>query len=295
MKRRMVYILNVALFVCLLLSGCSQTSESSAKGKNSDGPNARIVATTVAAVEIMDALEVDLVGVPTSQKSLPARYKGLPEVGNPMSPDMEIIQSLQPTDVLSVTTLQYDLETPFQQAGVPTTYLNLESLDKMESEITKLGETYDRKKQAARIVSAFEQKKKDIQKRTKGKSKPSVLILLGVPGSYLVATEKSYIGDLVRIAGGDNIAKGEKMEYLASNTEYLQKANPDIILRAAHGMPDEVVKMFDQEFKTNDIWKHFKAVQQDRVYDLEESLFGTTGNLKAAEALDELTRMLYPS
>ncbi|MDM5299889.1 heme ABC transporter substrate-binding protein IsdE [Bacillus pumilus] len=291
----MVYILNVALFVCLLLSGCSQTSESSAKGKNSDGPNARIVATTIAAVEIMDALEVDLVGVPTSQKSLPARYKGLPEVGNPMSPDMEIIQSLQPTDVLSVTTLQYDLETPFQQAGVPTTYLNLESLDKMESEITKLGETYDRKKQAARIVSAFEQKKKDIQKRTKGKSKPSVLILLGVPGSYLVATEKSYIGDLVRIAGGDNIAKGEKMEYLASNTEYLQKANPDIILRAAHGMPDEVVKMFDQEFKTNDIWKHFKAVQQDRVYDLEESLFGTTGNLKAAEALDELTRMLYPS
>lgn len=110
-----------------------------------------------------------------------------------------------------------------------------------------------------------------------------------------MATENSYIGDLVRIAGGKNIVEGEKMEYLESNTEYLQKANPDIILRAAHGMPDEVVKMFDQEFKTNDIWKHFNAVKQNRVYDLEESLFGTTGNLKAAEALDELTRMLYPS
>lgn len=295
MKHRMLYTLIVALFVCLSLSGCSQAVESSTKGKQSKEPSARIVATTVAAVEIMDALEMDLIGVPTSQKSLPARYKGLQEVGNPMSPDMEIIQSLQPTDVLSVTTLQYDLETPFQKAGVPTTYLNLESLDKMENAITKLGEKYDRKKQAKRIVSTFEQKKKDILERTKGKNKPSVLILLGVPGSYLVATEHSYIGDLVRIAGGENIVKGEKMEYLASNTEYLQKANPDIILRAAHGMPDEVVKMFDQEFKTNDIWKHFKAVKQDRVYDLEESLFGTTGNLKAAEALEELTRMLYPS
>lgn len=253
------------------------------------------MATTVAAVEIMDALEIDLVGVPTSQKSLPARYKGLPEVGNPMSPDMEIIQSLQPTDVLSVTTLQYDLETPFQQAGVPATYLNLESMANMEKAITKLGGQYDRKKQAKRIVTDFEQKKKDIQEKTKGKRKPSVLILLGVPGSYLVATEHSYIGDLVRIAGGENIVKGEKMEYLASNTEYLQKANPDIILRAAHGMPDEVVRMFDQEFKSNDIWKHFHAVKQNRVYDLEESLFGTTGNLKAAEALDELMRMLYPS
>lgn len=115
----------------------------------------------------MDALEVDLVGVPTSQKSLPARYKGLPEVGNPMSPDMEIIQSLQPTDVLSVTTLQYDLETPFQQAGVPATYLNLESMADMEKAITKLGDQYDRKKQAERIVSEFEQKRKTFKRERK--------------------------------------------------------------------------------------------------------------------------------
>ncbi|BBP93209.1 hypothetical protein BsIDN1_68270 [Bacillus safensis] len=127
------------------------------------------------------------------KKSLPARYKGLPEVGNPMSPDMEIIQSLQPTDVLSVTTLQYDLETPFQQAGVPATYLNLESMADMEKAITKLGDQYDRKKQAERIVSEFEQKKKDIQERTKGKRKPSVLILLGVPGRQLFGGDREFI------------------------------------------------------------------------------------------------------
>ena len=117
-----------------------------------------------------------------------------------------------------------------------------------------------------------------------------MLILLGVPGSYLVATEHSYIGDLVKQLGGKNIVQGEQVEYLASNTEYLKKADPDIILRAAHGMPDEVVKMFDKEFKTNDIWKHFAAVKNNRVYDLEERLFGTTGNLAAIEALDELKK-----
>ena len=46
--------------------------------------------------------------------------------------------------------------------------------------------------------------------------------------------------------------------------------------------------MFDKEFKTNDIWKHFVAVKNNRVYDLEERLFGTTGNLATIEALDEL-------
>ena len=48
--------------------------------------------------------------------------------------------------------------------------------------------------------------------------------------------------------------------------------------------------MFDKEFKTNDIWKHFVAVKNNRVYDLEERLFGTTGNLAAIEALDELKK-----
>ena len=51
-----------------------------------------------------------------------------------------------------------------------------------------------------------------------------MLILLGVPGSYLVATEHSYIGDLVKQLGGKNIVQGEQVEYLASNTEYLKKA-----------------------------------------------------------------------
>ena len=49
-----------------------------------------------------------------------------------------------------------------------------------------------------------------------------MLILLGVPGSYLVATEHSYIGDLVKQLGGKNIVQGEQVEYLASNTEYLK-------------------------------------------------------------------------
>ena len=52
--------------------------------------------------------------------------------------------------------------------------------------------------------------------------------------------------------------------------------------------------MFNREFKQIDIGGHFKAVQNDRVYDLEETLFGSTANLAAAQALEELIVMLYP-
>ncbi|WP_340084731.1 heme ABC transporter substrate-binding protein IsdE [Siminovitchia sp. FSL H7-0308] len=285
------------VFILLFLittSGCSSQQKKEATEEKESQDKDRIVSTTVAVTEIMDALEIDLVGIPTSYKKLPQRYDGVTEVGNPMSPDMELIMSLDPTEVMSVTTLKYDLVSHFEELGVPVTFVNLESIDHMLSEIRKIGEKYDRKEQAEAIVEKFHAKASEIEKRVKGKKSPTVLILMGVPGSYLVATEKSYIGDLVKRSGGINVVQGEDVEYLASNTEYLHQSNPDIILRAAHGMPEEVVEMFDKEFKENDIWKHFDAVKNGRVYDLEETLFGTTGNLAVTEALEELQPMLYP-
>ncbi|NOU99413.1 heme ABC transporter substrate-binding protein IsdE [Paenibacillus planticolens] len=299
MNKRMGAMLLAAMLV--MTAGCSSgTASDNAAASQTAAPAAdvqsdkRVIATTVAAAQIMDALEMELAGVPTSSKELPKRYDGVPKVGNPMSPNMEVVKSLDPTEVLSVTTLEYDLAPVFKNAAVQATFLNLTSLDKMNKEIITLGDKYNRQKQAQAIVAKYNDKQKEIDQKIAGKKQPSVLILLGVPGSYLVATENSYIGDLVKRAGGINVVQGQKVEYLASNTEYLQQANPDIILRAAHGLPDEVIKMFDKEFQKNDIWKHFEAVQHNRVYDLQEDLFGTTGNLAATEALDELVKMLYP-
>lgn len=294
----------------LLLAGCGgadssaesqtsdkateETSDEAASGEAGLETDGEIIATTVALVEIMDELELDLIGVPTSYKDLPERYADATEVGMAMEPDMEIIRSLTPTDVLSVTTLQADLEESFEKADTPVTFVDLESVEGMYDSIMSLGEKYDRVEQAEGIINNFEEKMSETEQKVEGKDSPKVLILLGVPGSYLVATENSYIGDLVRRAGGENVIEGDDREYISSNTEHLQQSNPDVILRAAHGMPDEVVEMFDKEFAENDIWKHFKAVENDRVYDLEETRFGTTANLAAPEALEELVDMLYP-
>ena len=70
----------MAIILLMSIAGCSSPKRNSKAGK--DESKERVVATTVAVTEIMDALEVDLVGVPTSSKTLPKRYKGLPEVGN---------------------------------------------------------------------------------------------------------------------------------------------------------------------------------------------------------------------
>lgn len=310
-KRFIIFISLVLALVLFTACGDSSNNNESANHENNQDPRSenineavnhieeeedhRIIATTVAIVEIMDELELDLVGVPTSYKELPERYKEAQEVGMAAEPDMEIIRSLQPTDVLSATTLdtEFDLAPVFENANVPVTFVDMESVEGMYESILELGDKYNRTEQAEAIIQRFEDQVARIEETVVDFESPTVLILLGVPGSYLVATENSYIGDLVRRVGGKNAIQGVDLEYVAANTENLQQSNPDIILRAAHGMPDQVVEMFNKEFEENDIWKHFKAVQKDRVYDLEETRFGTTANLAVPEALEELVEMLY--
>ncbi|EJF7544012.1 heme ABC transporter substrate-binding protein IsdE [Listeria monocytogenes] len=282
----------ISLVLLLFLVGCGK-EEAAQKPEQKTEKEPKIVATTVAITEIMDKLDLPLVGIPSSSKKLPKRYADVKETGSPMGPDLEIIRMLKPDMVLSTKTLEADLKNGFEGANLEADFLDFTSIASMQTEIKNLGDKFDRIEEATKLnkdlTSDIDQVKSNVAK----KKKPTVLILMGVPGSYLVVTEHAYIGDLVKLAGGENVIKDQKVEYLASNTEYLQSANPDIILRAAHGMPAEVVKMFDEEFKTNDIWKHFDAVKNNRVYDLDENLFGMTASLNAPKALKEMEKMLY--
>ncbi|MGG2053238.1 heme ABC transporter substrate-binding protein IsdE [Lysinibacillus pakistanensis] len=305
MQKKLKWLLLMAALMSLLLLvvGCNDSSNQENKGDSTEKEQVsaeatekdeqRIIAGTVVIAEIMDKLGLDAIAVPETEKKLAKRFEGLPTIGNAMEPDMEIVKSLNPTDVLSVSTLEYDLQDKFKQLNIPVNFLNFQSVDAMLSEIQKLGERYKREAQAEELVKELQKNIEAVQNVAGNKEGPRVLILLGIPGSYLVATENSYAGDLVKRAGGINVMEGQEAEYLASNTEYLHNSNPDIILRLSHGMPDEVVKMFDEEFKTNDIWKHFKAVKNGKVYDLEEELFGTTASLQVPQALGQLMEIFY--
>lgn len=293
-------LLMLAVITASIIAGCgndkeekSISADTAVKSETDKTNDQRIIAGTVVIAEILDKLDIDAIAIPESEKQLANRFDGLPTIGNAMTPDMEIVKSMDTTYFLSVSTLEYDLEDGFEQLNIPATFLNFQSIDSMMQEIQGLGDRYDRKLQADKLVGDLQKKIEAAEVVAANRKGPSVLILLGIPGSYLVATENSYAGDLVKRAGGTNVMEGQEPEYLSSNTEYLHNSNPDIILRLSHGMPDEVVEMFNEEFQTNDVWKHFDAVKNGKVYDLEEELFGTTASLQVPEALSELMKIFY--
>ena len=255
----------------------------------------KIIATSPATADICDKLDLDLVGVCSSSIStIPERYQDVTTVGTAMSPDMEIVASLKPDWILSPISLQSDLQPKYENIGTDWAFLNLRSVQGMYRSNQELGEIFDREEQADALVKEFQDFYEKYKKKNEGKDHPKVLILMGLPGSYIIATEKSYVGSLVALAGGESVYTDSSQEFLTVNTEDMKTKEPDIILRAAHALPDQVVEMFNEDFKTNDIWKHFDAVKNGRVYDLTYENFGMSATFRYPKALEELQPILYP-
>ena len=266
-----------------------------AKAKvHSMGAEPRIIATSPAVAEICDRLELDLVGVCSSSSSIPERYEEITQVGAAMSLDMEIVSGLSPDWILSPSSLQSDLQPKYETIDTDWAFLNLRSVQGMYRSIQELGEIFDREEQAETQIKEFKDFYETYQKEQEGKTHPRVMILMGLPGSYIIATENSYVGSLVALAGGENVYEGSTEEFLTVNTEDMKNKEPDIILRTAHALPDQVMEMFNEDFATNDIWKHFSAVKNNRVYDLTYEYFGMSANFSYPDALQELQEILYP-
>lgn len=326
-KRRLSGVLACTMLACFLVSGCvdqsggsSDTSETTSGSAQSAetlleitdpeekaaveaakakvaamDEEPRIIATSPATADICDRLELDLVGVCSSTIStIPERYAEVEQVGTSMSPDMEIVASLSPDWILSPASLQSDLQPKYEAIDTDWAFLNLRSVPGMYRSIQELGEIFGREEQAQELVDEFTEFYEEYSTRNEGKESPKVLILMGLPGSYIIATENSYVGSLVELAGGENVYAGTDQEFLTVNTEDMKTKEPDIILCAAHALPDQVTEMFKEDFETNDIWQHFDAVQNDRVYYLTYELFGMSATFDYPEALEELQPILYP-
>lgn len=294
MKAKRLLALVLAAAMVFALAGCVDQHPDTQEDTDADTENPRLVATSPAVAQICNRLELDLVGVCQTSGTLPEHYQDLPKVGLAMNPDLEILKSLEPDYILSPNSLESDLQPKYASIGVKSLFLNLKSVDGMYAAIEGLGKKFHREQQAQAMLDEFDAFMAEYRTKNAGKDSPRVLVLMGLPGSYIVATDNSYVGSLVKLAGGTNVyGDGDGQEFLTANTEDMQQKDPDIILRAAHALPDQVKQMFAEEFSTNDVWKHFRAVQDGRVYDLDSSLFNMSANFSYSEALQALQPMLY--
>lgn len=270
----------------------NQDNKEDDSSKNEKSEN-KVVATSVAIVEILDALGVEMVGIPTSSYELPASVKDATKVGNPMSPDMEVIKSLEPTIVFSVATLEATLKESFNAVNIQSEFVNLSSYEGLIDSIKLMGEKTNTKDKADELIKNIEERVNKVAQNKNDGDEITVMIIFGVSGNFQTVTEKSYVGDLVKRAGAKNIIEDAQSGFIPVDIEYLASKNPDYILLMTHANPEESKAAFEKEFSENPVWNNFDAVKNDKVIALDSKYFGMSANLFAPDAMEKLEEIFY--
>lgn len=159
-----------------------------------------------------------LAGVSTYSK-----VKGVPVVGDLINPDYERILSLRPEVVILVLPMQRKVKSRLEKLGLRTYDYSPESGEELVAAIKDLGRLVGHRGEAEKLADSVRralQAIKPIGKFTfyvELSSKP-----------VFVAGDSTYIADIIRRFGGENLFAGVK-GYVPVSTEEILAKDPDIV------------------------------------------------------------------
>lgn len=249
-------LLSMMLVAGMMLVGCQndgqvvdQSTENpqpdQAVQEESPVEEVKVVSATVSATNVLAKLDAEVVGVPTTTQTLPAQYADLPEVGQAMSPDLEIVASLEPDLFIMDSNFQASVEESLSQYGLNTFFFETGSYSDFVNSIKQLGVEINREDEAKKLVNEIEASvTKALEK--KGDQSPTVAVIFGAGENFMLATDTSYLGDLVKTLGATNITSkldGDMSSgYVQFSLEQILAQNPDYVLRFAHGNIEQTKK-----------------------------------------------------
>ncbi|MBR4947840.1 MAG: ABC transporter substrate-binding protein [Clostridiales bacterium] len=215
-----------------------------------------------------------------------------------MSPDCELIASLEPDIVFTSGMSSVGGTSPFQSlidsgicvADIPSSA----SIADIAEDIRFIGIVTGKESEAEDLVEAmtlYISAVEDIAKTVPEGETKTVLLMMNVPSAeyptiYTVGTG-TYMDEMFGIIGAKN-AFGDQEGWLAISIEEALAADPDVILMDCNWMPgaDEAVKALEG-------WENVKAVKNGDVYQIDEDLCSRP-NHHVAEACAEWARCIYP-
>lgn len=253
-------------------------------------PPRRIVSLAPNITEILFALGADeeTVGV-TLNCNYPERVKEKARVGNYISLDFERILSLKP-DLIIATGAGNTRETVdrLERLGIPTYVVFPKKFDDVLKSILHIGQIVHREEKARSIIQEMKERKQRVIERTDSLPRPRVFLQIGE--SPLVTVGKgSFADDLIRLAGGENIAGEERQMYPRFGREEVLRRSPEVIIISTmnpKGDYDRVKSEWNQ-------WKAIPAVKEGRIHLIHSDLIDRPSP-RIIEGLEEMARFIHP-
>jgi iron complex transport system substrate-binding protein len=185
-------------------------------------------------------------------------------LSHPLGPNMEQLASYDPSIVLSSKT--WARGTPaMRKLGMKVYESDPSSVAAVGTETRNIGKLLGRTRAANdlanRIANDVAAAKRNIR------SRPRVLVILGVGRTPYAMLANSWGGDVVRQAGGTLLTSGltSPSGTAKISDEIVVKRNPDIIIAVPHGSPGNIPRLAAY-YRNNPNWRNTSAVKNKRVY-----------------------------
>ncbi|QJD84512.1 ABC transporter substrate-binding protein [Cohnella herbarum] len=256
----------------------------------------KIVTTSVPLTEMLHVLGITPIGVPTSTNPIPADFDAVPRIGSPMQPDLEVVTKLEPELLLGAESLRSTLDKSLEGIAIEKAYLKTESFDDLKLSFKALGTYFKKTGEMNAVLTKILNKENELAKQAEGKTLPSVMLMIGTAESFMVMSERSYLGSLVKKLGADNIATSVLKvtdTYSPINMESVVAADPDVILVLASGDHGASEDKFQKEVEKNDAWTKLTAYKNDKIRILDYSTFGVTSINNVEKALGDIAKYFY--
>jgi iron complex transport system substrate-binding protein len=146
----------------------------------------------------------------------------------------------------------------------------------------------NREKEARGIVEGMRTRKQRVVGLTQGLSRPKVFIQIGDAPIVTVGIG-SFADDLIRLAGGENIAGKEKEVYPRFGVEEIIKRSPEVIVISSMNPRGDYRKILQDWSR----WKTLPAVKNGRIYLIDSDLLDRPSP-RIVDGLEELARVLHP-
>lgn len=275
------------LALASLLPGLLACSPAGAlAGETPHGPPVRIVALTVGSVDSLAllgklehvvAVEEDCF-VPGTENLVKIRNDD--HSGPSRALNVEAVLALRPDLVIA----KEDLKPALANRGLRVMWVpSASGLDTIVPLLEQLGEELDVPDRAREVVASMRAKMDSIRERVS--SLPRVRVYYEAGRQGRTAGRGTVIDDMIRLAGGENVAGELPLANPVLTAEAIVAANPDVIVLSPWADPPEVVARRPG-------WDHVSAVRTGRIHQIPEA--DRQVQYPSPSCVDGCERMLVP-
>jgi iron complex transport system substrate-binding protein len=252
----------------------------------------RIVSISPSNTEILHALGLGRRIVAVDDWSdYPPRVLQLPRIGSDLRVALDRVVAFQPDVVvasLHVPGMEDNLP-KFAAAGLPYLALGGQGLDGVWEDMLVIGRYFDRLARASALVQQTQERMFFVRSRY-GAAVSRPRVHWEWSAHPVVAARRSWITELLHMAGGENAYDDLDTESIRLTPEQAIARAPDVVVACWCGARKQPTV---QRIRDRPGWQDTPAVRNHRVAVFAEDLFGRPGP-RLAQGVERLAQLLHP-